>query len=65
LDADVDDLIREGRVGPIREWMTENVQRHGQYYRADELVRQATGESLTADYFIDYVQEKYGTLYDL
>jgi carboxypeptidase Taq len=45
--------------------MRKNVQQHGQYYRADELVRQATGEALTADYFIDYVQEKYGTLYGL
>jgi carboxypeptidase Taq len=65
LAADVDELIREGRLGPIREWMTENVQRHGQYYPADELVRQATGEPLTADYFVDYVREKYGALYDL
>ncbi len=65
LDADVDDLIRQGRVGPIREWMTDHLQRHGQRYRADELVRQATGEDLTADYFIHYAHEKYGTLYDL
>jgi len=65
LDEDVNDLIRENRIGPIHKWLTENVHSHGQFYRADELVRQATGEDLTADYFVDYVNEKYGELYDL
>jgi carboxypeptidase Taq len=65
LDENVDDLIREGRIGPIREWLTETVHRHGQRYRADELVRRATGEDLTADYFLEYAREKYAELYDL
>lgn len=65
LDEDVDALIREGRIGPIREWLTANVHAHGQFYRADDLIREATGERLTADYFVDYVNEKYGELYDL
>ena len=65
LDHDVDALIREGRIGPLREWLTHNVHRHGQFYRADELVREATGEDLTADYFLEYAREKYGELYGL
>ncbi|MGM0717319.1 MAG: carboxypeptidase M32 [Halobacteriota archaeon] len=65
IDEDIDDLIREGRVGPIRDWLTENVHAHGQYYRSDQLVRQATGEDLTAEYFVEYVNDKYGKLYDL
>lgn len=65
LDEDVDELIRNNQLGPIREWLTNNVHSYGQYYRADELIRQATGEDLTAEYFVDYVNEKYGKLYDL
>ena len=65
LTENVDDLIRENRLGPIREWMTENVHSHGQYYRADELIERATGEDLTAEYFVDYAREKYGDLYEL
>lgn len=65
LDHDVDALIREGRLEPIRGWLTENVHAHGQFYRSDELIRRATGEDLTADYFVTYVTEKYGELYDL
>ncbi|MFP9062227.1 carboxypeptidase M32 [Natrialbaceae archaeon A-chndr2] len=65
LNVDVDDCIRNCELDPIRGWLTENVHSHGQFYRADELIRQATGEDLTAEYFVEYVNEKYGELYDL
>ncbi|AHG02731.1 carboxypeptidase [Halobacterium sp. DL1] len=64
-DLDVDGLVREGEFEPIREWLTEHVHRHGQRYTTDELVEVATGEPLTADYFVDYAREKFGDLYDL
>jgi carboxypeptidase Taq len=63
--GDLDDLIRDGDFEPLHDWMTEHVHRHGQRYTTDELVAEATGEPLTADYFLDYVEEKYGELYDL
>jgi len=62
---DVDGKIRAGDFEPIRDWLTENVHRHGCRYPTDELIEEATGEPLTADYFIDYVTEKYTALYDL
>ncbi|MEF8774117.1 MAG: carboxypeptidase M32 [Halobacteriales archaeon] len=62
---DVDGKIREGNFGPLREWMTENVHRHGKRYPADELIEVATGEPLTADYFVDYAREKFERLYGL
>jgi carboxypeptidase Taq len=63
LDEDVDDLIRAGEFEPLSEWMTEHVHQHGQQYPADELIERATGEPLTADYFIEYAEEKFGNLY--
>ena len=65
LDENVDELVRSNELGPIRAWLTENVHSHGQLYRADDLIREATGEPLTADYFVEYAHEKYGDLYDL
>ncbi len=62
---DVDGKIRRGEFAPLREWMTENVHRHGRRYPSDELIERATGEPLTADYFVDYVEEKFEALYDL
>lgn len=32
---------------------------------ADELIERATGEPLTADYFVRYVEEKFTSLYGL
>jgi carboxypeptidase Taq len=62
--GDVDALVRDGDFAPIHEWLTENVHRHGARYETDELVREATGESFTADHFLTYADEKYRDLYD-
>ncbi|MFP9062222.1 carboxypeptidase M32 [Natrialbaceae archaeon A-chndr2] len=64
-DLDVDELVRNGEFDPIHDWLEERIQRHGQRYRTDELVEHATGEPLTAEYFVKYARDKYGTLYDL
>jgi carboxypeptidase Taq len=53
-----------GEFDPIHDWLTEHVHQHGARYRTDDLVREATGESFTADHFLDYVDEKYRALYD-
>ena len=65
-EADIDGLddeIRDGNFEPLSAWLRENVHRHGQRYRTDELIERATGEPFTADYFVDYAHEKFGTLY--
>jgi carboxypeptidase Taq len=41
------------------------VHSHGQRYTTDELVEEATGEPLTADYFVEYAEAKFGDLYGL
>lgn len=61
LDGD----IESGEFDALHDWLTENVHRHGQRYTTPDLIEEATGESFTADYFLDYVNEKYGALYDL
>ncbi|GAB7094447.1 carboxypeptidase M32 [Halolamina litorea] len=63
--SDVDGKIRNGNFEPMREWMNENVHSHGQAYKSDDLIEEATGEPLTADYFLDYVNEKFTDLYGL
>ncbi|WP_137283850.1 carboxypeptidase M32 [Halorussus salinisoli] len=68
IEDELDDprgLIREGNFDPLHDWFRENVHRHGQRYTTDELIREATGEDLTADYFLDYAEEKFGDIYDL
>ena len=64
-DLDLDAQVRAGQFDPLREWLYEHVHRHGARYTTPDLVREATGEDYTADYFLDYVTEKYERLYDL
>ena len=59
----VDEKIRNGEFEPLLGWMRENVHQHGMRYPSDELIERATGEPLTAEYFIEYVEEKFGELY--
>lgn len=63
-DLDLERLVRNGDFEPIREWMTDSIHSYGQLYKPQELVRRATGEPITADYFIEYVDNKYRALYD-
>ena len=63
-DLPLDARIRNGEFDPLREWLGEHVHRHGCRYTTTELIRTATGEDFTADYFLDYVGEKYRSLYD-
>ncbi|SNZ16006.1 carboxypeptidase Taq [Natronoarchaeum philippinense] len=62
-DLDVDELVRTGEFEPIHEWLTDTVHSEGCRFTTDDLIERATGEELTADYFVDYVTEKYGDLY--
>ncbi len=61
----LDEQIRNGEFDPLREWLGEHIHQHGARYTTDDLVEEATGESFTAEYFLDYVEEKYSELYDL
>jgi len=64
-DLDVDALVRDGDLDPVHDWLEANVHRHGRRYTTPDLIAEATGEPLTAEYFLDYVTEKYTDLYDL
>jgi carboxypeptidase Taq len=63
--TDLDDDIRNGEFDRLHDWLTENVHSHGCRYMTDDLIEEATGESFTADYFLEYVHEKFGDLYGL
>lgn len=44
-------------VWPINEWLTERIHRHGKRFTTPEIIQQATGEPLTVDYFLGYLEE--------
>jgi carboxypeptidase Taq len=62
---DLDGKVRAGEFGPLHDWLTENVHRHGQRYETNDLVREATGSGFSAEPFVKYANDKFGDLYGL
>jgi len=62
---EINSEIEEGRFDTLHRWLTENVYRHGRKFTADEIVRQATGSSLSIEPYIEYLNKKYSELYCL
>ncbi|MFT4947471.1 MAG: carboxypeptidase Taq [Natronomonas sp.] len=61
--GDLDAKIEAGEFDPIADWLTDEIHQHGCRYTTPELIERATGEALSAEYFLDYAEAKYGDLY--
>ena len=61
----VEDLLRQGKLSEIREFLREHVHQYGSVYDANTLLVRMTGEEFNPDYYIDYLKEKYTRLYQL
>jgi carboxypeptidase Taq len=58
--GDLDAQLSAGALSPLREWLRENVHRHGCRLDAEDLVRQVTGHGLRDDDFIASLEARYG-----
>lgn len=62
---DLPDQIRAGRLRPLLDWLRETIHRHGQRYRAADLVQRVTGKPPSIEPFLAYVREKFSPIYGL
>lgn len=60
-----DSLIAEGNLAPIKEWLTEKVYKHGKLLTPNEIIREVTGEELNPEYLVQYLEEKYKSVYGI
>ncbi|WP_281645856.1 carboxypeptidase M32 [Parendozoicomonas sp. Alg238-R29] len=56
---DVDGAILSGDLSPVFTWLSDNIWSKGSLLTTDELVKQATGETLNAQYFKDHLESRY------
>ncbi len=63
--GNVDALIEGGDFKTILTWLRKNIYQYGSIYTAEELCNRITEESLNPDYFMDYLTEKYSSIYSL
>ena len=54
-----------GDYAPLREWLTDNIYRHGRTYTPHELLVRTTGSGLDPQPYLDYLSTKYTGLYGL
>ena len=55
---DIDGFIAVGDFAPLREWLRDNIHRHGRKLDSRELLRRATGEELQVEPFLVYLEDK-------
>lgn len=56
---DIDEIIRTGDLTPVFDWLNNNIWNKGCLLATDELVKQATGESLNPDHFRQHLITRY------
>jgi carboxypeptidase Taq len=52
-----------GNNTDLLQWLRQQIHGHGRYYTSEELCRNATGEVLKSNYFMNYASRKYGDIY--
>ena len=63
--GDLDAQLARGAFTPLREWLREHIHRHGRKLQAADLLERVTGETLSAEPWMNYAREKFGALYDI
>jgi carboxypeptidase Taq len=62
---DLDDRARAGDFGDLRDWLRENVHRHGRKYLPGELLQRVVGGGLDPQPLLAYLRDKFGAIYGL
>ncbi len=55
----LEEQIARGDFETLNQWQSKTVWSWGSYYSIDELMRQATGEALNPDYFIEHLKQRF------
>ncbi len=63
--TDLDRQIRAGQFGALKMWLNDNIHRHGRRYRAADLCKMVTGQPLSADPFMRYLEGKLRPIYGI
>lgn len=56
--------LAEGNTTPLLRWLRQEVHRHGRKMTSGALCEKVTGKGLDAGIFIQYLEQKYGPLYN-
>lgn len=66
MEEEIDDLdskIEEGDFEPVRDWLRQNIHSKGRLYTTPEIIEDVTGEEISPEPFLNYIDEKFTRLY--
>lgn len=61
----LEDQYIHGKFAPLLDWLRENIHSKGRSVTASELIVDVTGEELSAEPFLNYLEDKYRKIYSL
>jgi carboxypeptidase Taq len=67
MNDDMPDIysnIEKGNFSPILGWLREHVHQFGRKYLPGELIVRVTGKPVDSSFYIDYLNKKYGEIYN-
>lgn len=62
---DILDRIQQGEFGALLSWLQTHIHCHGRKFLPSELAERATGSSLQAEPYVNYLRRKYSEIYAL
>jgi carboxypeptidase Taq len=62
---ELDELIGAGELSPLREWLRENVHRHGAKFLTPQLLERIVGSPIEVGPFVDYLKTKLSSVYEV
>ncbi|HBY19850.1 MAG TPA: carboxypeptidase M32, partial [Clostridiales bacterium] len=63
-EIDIEESLLQGDFSKINEWLKENVHQYGKSKTPEEIIKDSTGEGINPKYYVEYLEKKYGKLYD-
>jgi carboxypeptidase Taq len=63
--TNLDVSLSNGDLSLATKWLRENVQVHGSLFEPRATIEKATGNEISVDPLLNYLEEKYRDLYDL
>jgi carboxypeptidase Taq len=57
--------VEKGNTRPLLQWLRANVHQKGRFYTSEDLMREITGEGLDVSYFVNYLLDKFNSIYTL
>ena len=62
---DLENRIRSGNFLELRNWLKDNIHKLGRRQTAKEMIKSMSGKNLSAQPFIDYLKDKYSSIYPI